>query len=105
LLCFDFWLGVVLQDYFLMNPLKMSAQQFGGFLQTIAFHLPFSVERATLPLLPPDLSAEKMRLLQTFAADLQGQAQSLTLPQASAVASSYPPQQQPSMTVMEINNY
>lgn len=93
------------KDYFLMNPLKMSAQQFGGFLQTIAFHLPFSVERATLPLLPADLSEEKMRQLQTFAADLQGQAQSLTLPQASAVASSYPPQQQPSMTVMEINNY
>ncbi len=89
-----------------MNPLKMSAQQFGGFLQTIAFHLPFSVERATLPLLPADLSEEKMRQLQTFAADLQGQAQSLTLPQASAVASSYPPQQQQSsMTVMEINNY
>jgi hypothetical protein len=88
------------QDFFLMNPLKMSAQQFGGFLQTIAFHLPFSVERATLQLLPADLGEEKMRLLQTFAADLQGQAQSLTLPHA--VHHSHPQQQQ---TVMEINNY
>jgi hypothetical protein len=82
----------------MMNPLKMSAPQFGGFLQTIAFHLPFSAERATLPLLPTDLFDEKMRLLQTFAADLQGQAQSFTLPHLTL-------QQQQQHTIMEINNY
>jgi len=79
------------KNFFSTNPLKMSAQQFGGFLQTIAFHLSFSIEQATQSLLPSDLYEEKMRLVLAFAADLRNQAQNSS------------PHQVP--TMMEINNY
>lgn len=83
----------------MLNPLKMSNQQFGGYLQTVAFHLPFAHERATSSLLPMDLRGEKLCLFQTFAADLQIKAQSYSVVPSPAHLSA------PAATIMEINNY
>lgn len=79
----------------------MSEQQFGGFLQTIAFHLPFAAERAMASLLPPDLKEEKMRLLQEFASELQCKAQSCSSSAHSQAQQPAPP----TSTIMDINNY